>query len=162
MKRCLEFLRRLKHSSRTCTDPAVRQPSEERRQAEIEPASVEPVGRRSVLNIHATGSRASMRITSRSASRSFATCIHRNPVKRGLVEKPEDWQRSSFRRNATGVEGCSFRSEIPQGAGRFTLRPLLFPEVQGRRRARLPCDLSKDTAFLSKLTNSSAPCQWPW
>jgi putative transposase len=31
--------------------------------------------------------------------------IHRNPVKRGLVEKPEDWQWSSFRHYATGVEG---------------------------------------------------------
>ena len=31
--------------------------------------------------------------------------IHRNPVKRGLVEKPEDWPWSSFRHYATGVEG---------------------------------------------------------
>ncbi len=31
--------------------------------------------------------------------------IHRNPVKRGLVEKPEDWEWSSFRHYATGVEG---------------------------------------------------------
>jgi len=30
--------------------------------------------------------------------------MHRNPVKRGLVEKPEDWPWSSFRRYATGVE----------------------------------------------------------
>ena len=28
--------------------------------------------------------------------------IHRNPVKRGLVEKPEDWRWSSFRHYATG------------------------------------------------------------
>jgi putative transposase len=28
--------------------------------------------------------------------------MHRNPVKRGLVEKPEDWQWSSFRHYATG------------------------------------------------------------
>jgi putative transposase len=27
--------------------------------------------------------------------------IHRNPVKRGLVEKPEDWKWSSFRHCAT-------------------------------------------------------------
>jgi putative transposase len=32
--------------------------------------------------------------------------IHRNPVRRGLVEKPEDWQWSSFRHYATGVEGA--------------------------------------------------------
>lgn len=31
--------------------------------------------------------------------------MHRNPVKRGLVEKPEDWQWSSFLQYATGVEG---------------------------------------------------------
>ena len=31
--------------------------------------------------------------------------IHRNPVTRGLVAKPEDWLWSSFRHYATGVEG---------------------------------------------------------
>jgi putative transposase len=31
--------------------------------------------------------------------------IHRNPVRRGLVEKPEDWMWSSFRNYATGLEG---------------------------------------------------------
>jgi len=31
--------------------------------------------------------------------------IHHNPVKRGLVEKPEDWPWSSFRHYATGNEG---------------------------------------------------------
>jgi putative transposase len=31
--------------------------------------------------------------------------IHRNPVKRGLAEKPEDWPWSSFRNYATGEEG---------------------------------------------------------
>jgi len=31
--------------------------------------------------------------------------MHRNPVKRGLVEKPEDWAWSSFVHYATGVEG---------------------------------------------------------
>jgi putative transposase len=31
--------------------------------------------------------------------------MHRNPVKRGLVEKPEDWQWSSFRHYATGHQG---------------------------------------------------------
>jgi len=33
--------------------------------------------------------------------------------------------------------------------------------VQVSRRARLPCDFSKETACLSKLTNSWAPCQLP-
>jgi putative transposase len=31
--------------------------------------------------------------------------IHRNPVKRRLVEKPEDWRWSSFRHYVSGVEG---------------------------------------------------------
>jgi hypothetical protein len=31
--------------------------------------------------------------------------MHRNPVKRGLVEKPEQWHSSSFMHYATGVEG---------------------------------------------------------
>jgi putative transposase len=31
--------------------------------------------------------------------------IHRNPVKRGLVEKPEDWPWSSLRHYAMGIEG---------------------------------------------------------
>ena len=30
--------------------------------------------------------------------------MHRNPVKRGLVERPEDWLWSSFRHYAWGVE----------------------------------------------------------
>lgn len=32
--------------------------------------------------------------------------IHRNPVKRGLVARPEDWPWSSFRHYATGIEGA--------------------------------------------------------
>jgi len=31
--------------------------------------------------------------------------IHRNPVHRGLVARPEDWPWSSFRHYATGIEG---------------------------------------------------------
>jgi putative transposase len=31
--------------------------------------------------------------------------MHRNPVVRGLVEKPEDWPWSSFRHYAIGIEG---------------------------------------------------------
>jgi putative transposase len=31
--------------------------------------------------------------------------MHRNPVKRGLTEKPEDWQWSSFRHYLTGEPG---------------------------------------------------------
>jgi hypothetical protein len=31
--------------------------------------------------------------------------IHRNPVKSGLCERPEEWEWSSFRHYATGTEG---------------------------------------------------------
>jgi putative transposase len=31
--------------------------------------------------------------------------IHRNPVRRGLVAKPEDWQWSTFRHYQTGIRG---------------------------------------------------------
>jgi putative transposase len=31
--------------------------------------------------------------------------MHRNPVKRGLVEEPQEWAWSSFRHYLTGVEG---------------------------------------------------------
>jgi putative transposase len=31
--------------------------------------------------------------------------MHRNPVTRGLVSKPEDWQWSSFLHYATGIQG---------------------------------------------------------
>jgi hypothetical protein len=31
--------------------------------------------------------------------------VHRNPVKAGLCERPEDWEWSSFRHYATGCEG---------------------------------------------------------
>ncbi|MGO9088456.1 MAG: REP-associated tyrosine transposase [Candidatus Sulfotelmatobacter sp.] len=31
--------------------------------------------------------------------------IHRNPVKQGLCERPEDWEWSSFRDYATGADG---------------------------------------------------------
>ncbi|HEY2860142.1 MAG TPA: transposase [Terracidiphilus sp.] len=51
--------------------------------------------------------------------------IHRNPVKRGLVEKPEDWAWSSFRHYATGMQGAveiesswtAFRrgNQLPEG-----------------------------------------------
>jgi putative transposase len=51
--------------------------------------------------------------------------IHRNPVKRGLVQKPEDWVWSSFRHYAAGINGTveiesrwtAFRrgNQLPEG-----------------------------------------------
>jgi putative transposase len=51
--------------------------------------------------------------------------IHRNPVKRGLVARPEDWRWSSFRHYATGERGAveiesfwtaALREQARQGA----------------------------------------------
>jgi REP-associated tyrosine transposase len=41
--------------------------------------------------------------------------IHRNPVKRGLVSRPEDWRWSSFLQWATGCEG-TVEIECPSAA----------------------------------------------
>jgi putative transposase len=47
--------------------------------------------------------------------------IHRNPVKRGLVEQPQDWQLSSFHHYATGERGTveieSFWTVAGKGTG---------------------------------------------
>jgi putative transposase len=52
--------------------------------------------------------------------------IHRNPVRRGLVEKPEDWEWSSYRHYATGIDGV-VEIESPMAAWR-------------RRQALIPLD----------------------
>ncbi len=53
--------------------------------------------------------------------------VHRNPVKRGLVERPEDWEWSSFRHYLTGVEGPV---EIEsQWTARKRERAGIFPKV---------------------------------
>jgi putative transposase len=43
--------------------------------------------------------------------------IHRNPVTRGLVRRPEEWKWSSFRHYLTGVPGI-VEIESPWTAGR--------------------------------------------
>jgi putative transposase len=55
--------------------------------------------------------------------------MHRNPVKRGLVEKPEDWQWSSFRHYATGEIGTVEIESFWTGARR---EGLLDPMSQNR------------------------------
>ena len=55
--------------------------------------------------------------------------MHRNPVKRGLVEKPEDWQWSSFRHYATGIEGTVEIESFRTGAQRDGL---IDPRSQNR------------------------------
>jgi len=72
--------------------------------------------------------------------------IHRNPVHRGLVEKPEDWPWSSFLHYATGIEGVV---EIEL-------------EWTGRKRERMGMPLrlnvtGKPVTFGDGKTDSSGP-----
>ena len=57
--------------------------------------------------------------------------MHRNPVKRGLVEKPQDWPWSSFRHYATGEVG-TVEIESPVSAWKrrriANRRSLVLPE----------------------------------
>ena len=55
--------------------------------------------------------------------------MHRNPVKRGLVEKPEDWPWSSFRHYRTGIEGTVEIESFWTGARRDRL---IDPRSQNR------------------------------
>jgi putative transposase len=55
--------------------------------------------------------------------------MHRNPVKRGLVEKPEDWAWSSFRHYLTGIEGTVEIESFWTGARRDGL---VDPRSQNR------------------------------
>jgi putative transposase len=56
--------------------------------------------------------------------------MHRNPVKRGLVENPEDWKWSSFRHYSTAEAGVvEIKSEWTADRRREkTPRPLQVPE----------------------------------
>jgi putative transposase len=79
--------------------------------------------------------------------------IHRNPVKRGLVERSEDWPWSSFRHYATGARGTveiesqwtAFRrgNELPEGVRLKEGERFCFPtlsagvaERMGRRPSK--------------------------
>ena len=72
---------------------------------------------------------------------------HRNPVKRGLVEKPEDWPWSSFRHYATGIAGAV---EIESQWTAF-LRGNQLPEgvrLTEGERSRFPTQAAKDAAWM--------------
>jgi len=67
--------------------------------------------------------------------------IHRNPVKRKLVERPEDWKWSSFDHHATGI-GCGVEIESEWtgrqrermgAAPRVVARDLAHPIAKSRR-----------------------------
>ena len=68
--------------------------------------------------------------------------MHRNPVKRGLVEHPEDWKWSSFRHYATGAE-CIVEIETQWTARK---RELTGTTVQITPRSQNPHPVSAKTA----------------
>lgn len=73
--------------------------------------------------------------------------IHRNPVKRGLVEKPEDWLWSSFRHYATGIVGTV---EIESQRTAF-LRGNQLPEEVRLKEGERSCfhtQAAKDAAWM--------------
>ena len=62
--------------------------------------------------------------------------IHRNPVKRGLIERPEDWEWTSFRHYASGETGVV---EIEsQWTTRIRERAGIFPTLTVRAAAEKP------------------------
>jgi len=73
--------------------------------------------------------------------------IHRNPVVRGLVEKPEDWLWSSYRHYATGIGGtveiesqwtAYWRgNQLPEGV-----------RLKERERSCFPTQAAKDPAWI--------------
>ena len=90
--------------------------------------------------------------------------MHRNPVKRGLVEKPEDWMWSSFRHYAFGeigpVEMESYWTAIRrQRAGvTFTIRklsePITFGTVSPEASKRVQTERPHPTTSLKKRAKS--------
>jgi hypothetical protein len=59
--------------------------------------------------------------------------MHRNPVKRGLVERPEDWRWSSFRHYLTGEDvGVEIESQWTE---RGRERMGIYPMVRRRESA---------------------------
>ncbi len=85
--------------------------------------------------------------------------IHRNPVVRGLVEKPEDWVWSSFRHYATGVKGtveieshwAAFRrgNQLPEGVCLQKGERSRFPTQTARSAERVRPPQSKaDVAWM--------------
>ena len=64
---------------------------------------------------------------------------HRNPVRRGLCERPEEWEWSSFRQCATGEEGrveieCEWTArQRERASGR--LRPAVEPPHSSQKTA---------------------------
>jgi len=63
--------------------------------------------------------------------------IHRNPVKRGLAVRPEDWRWSSFEHYATGQEGV-VEIESPWTVRRRERAGITLKDLQNRRLGTAP------------------------
>jgi REP-associated tyrosine transposase len=70
--------------------------------------------------------------------------IHRNPVTRGLVDRPEDWPWSSFRHYLTG-ETCGVEIES-QWAALARERVGIFPTVQSAKKTHALAELGRGTS----------------
>jgi len=73
--------------------------------------------------------------------------IHRNPVTRGLVEKPEEWPWSSFRHYATGVNGTVEIESQWTAFGRGNQLPEGVRLKEGERSC-FPTQAAKDAAWM--------------
>lgn len=72
--------------------------------------------------------------------------IHRNPVRRGLVEEPEGWPWSSFRHYATGIEGAVEIESEWTAQRRERMAVPLRVRISGRGPTLSPEDGDKDGA----------------
>ena len=82
--------------------------------------------------------------------------IHRNPVKRGLVVRPEDWAWSSFRHYLSGDPGAV---EIEsQWTARKRERAGIFPTVRARAALWGRCCCNEEWSTLTPVTLHSASC----
>ena len=85
--------------------------------------------------------------------------IHRNPVTRGLVGRPEDWSWSSFRHYLTG-EACGVEIEsrwTPRARERFGT----FPTVQAAKKTRAQAELGRGTLEGREGVLGGPPCRHP-
>lgn len=91
--------------------------------------------------------------------------IHRNPVKRGLVAKPEDWPWSSYRHYANGLAGTveiesqwtAFQrgSQLPHGARLKAGERSCFPTLSAKNAERMGHGQSCDHDALDRTTGQA-------
>ena len=85
--------------------------------------------------------------------------IHRNPVKRGLVKRPEDWAWSSFRHYRSGEVGPV---EIEsQWTARKREQLGIFPTVKVRPPQKTPAQAKLERGTLESRSGHSSLCHPP-